>query len=555
MASTTEPAGKGGFLTYLLSFVLFTLGWQLLAAAVSAPLILPGPLAVLRRLVSICGTADFYRHIGATMGRVFLAFAITFAAGSVLGLTCGHSRAARQLLSVLLTAVRSIPVVSFILIALFWLGSSAVPVFVAVVMTLPVMMTAVCTGCSAAPRQLLDAASSYRLKPGQLFRHLTLPCLLPFVRDGSISSFGMIWKVVAAGEVLALPKLGTGQLLYTAQLHLESADLLAVTLTIVLLSFSFERGAAALLTLLAGQGQDRRRQASARAAERYGMPESPAENVNMAKNGNTGISQPSKASLPPEILLEGVSAVRSGRPLYRDFTLRFAPASSTAIIAPSGAGKTTLLNFVASLLRPDDGEFSGKVSFGDGTAPPRISFLFQEPCLFPRCTVYENVLLPLLNILEREAASRTALRFLAACGLSGKLSSFPDEMSGGERQRTALARAFAFPSPILLLDEAFQSQDLAQKLSLMRLYEKLLGDCPRTVIFVTHDIREAVSCCSRIIVLKDSPLSTQLDETLSAPKTSFAARYLSPDAAMRSLEQRIAGLLLDPPLAEPCCFH
>ncbi|MBQ3686860.1 MAG: ABC transporter permease subunit, partial [Treponema sp.] len=363
MASTTEPAGKGGFLTYLLSFVLFTLGWQLLAAAVSAPLILPGPLAVLRRLVSLCGTADFYRHVGATMGRVFTAFAVTFAAGSILGLTCGRSRVTRQLLSVLLTAVRSVPVVSFILIALFWLGSSAVPVFVAVVMTLPVMMTAVCTGCSAAPRQLLDAASSYRLKPGQLFRHLTLPFLLPFVRDSSISSFGMIWKVVAAGEVLALPKLGTGQLLYTAQLHLESADLLAVTLTIVLLSFSFERGAAALLTLLAGQGQDRRRQASARAAkqyniaERYGMPESPAEDVNMAKIAKTGSSQPSKASLPPEILLEGVSAVRSGRPLYRDFTLRFAPASSTAIIAPSGAGKTTLLNFVASLLRPDDGEF------------------------------------------------------------------------------------------------------------------------------------------------------------------------------------------------------
>ena len=530
---------KSGFLTYLLSFILFILGWQLLATAVAAPLILPGPLTVVYRLISLCGTAHFYRHIGATMGRVFLACAITFAAGSILGLACGRSKVMRQLLSVLLTAVRSVPVVSFILITLFWLGSSAVPVFVAVVMTLPVMMTAVCTGCSAAPRQLLDAAASYRLTAGQVFRHLTLPSLLPFVRDGSISSFGMIWKVVAAGEVLALPKLGSGQLLYTAQVHLESADLLAVTLAIVLLSFLFERGGDVLLSWLVKQKRKQRRQASARAAETPGMPGSPAG----ARGG------------APRIELDSFTAVRSDKTLYKDFSLSFEAESSTALIAPSGAGKTTLLRFIASLLRPDDGEFSGKVSVGDGTESPRISFLFQEPCLFPHCTVYENVLLPLLNILEREAASRTALRFLAACGLSGKLSSFPDELSGGERQRTALARAFAFPSRVLLLDEAFQSQDLAQKVSLIGLYERLLGECPRTVLFVTHDIREAVSCCSRIIVLKGSPLCTQLAEELSAPKASFAAQYLTPDAERLSLEQRIAKLLLDPPLAEPCCFH
>ena len=524
--ANTAGGKKSGFLTYLLSFFLFIAGWQLLALAASAPLILPGPLVVLSRLASLCGTADFYRHIGATMGRVFVSFAITFTTGSVLGLVCGRFNGMRRLLSVLLTAVRSVPVVSFILIALFWLGSSAVPVFVAVVMTLPVMMTAVCTGFASAPRTLLDAAALYRLTRGQLFRRVTIPCLLPFVRDGSLSSFGMIWKVVAAGEVLALPKRGTGQLLYTAQVHLESADLLAVTFAIVLLSFSFERGAAALLDWLARENRKRRRQDSARAAGTH-VPAPPK------KDGG----------IPPRIELDGFTAVRSGKALYEDFSLSFAAGSSTALIAPSGAGKTTLLNFVASLLRPSDGDFAGKVSFGDSR--PRISFLFQEPCLFPSCTVYENVLLPLQKLMGLEEASRTALHFLTECGLSGKLASFPDELSGGERQRAALARAFAFPSKVMLLDEAFQSQDLAQKDTLMGLYERLLSHSPRTVIFVSHDIGEALACCSRVVLLKGSPLRTELDESLPAPTSSFADTYLSPGEERLSLERRIAGILLD----------
>ena len=535
---------KGGFLTYLLSFFLFILGWQLLSLAASAPLILPGPLAVLSRFASLCQTAGFYRHIGATMRRVFIAFAITFVTGSVLGLVCGRFRLLRRLLSVLLTAVRSVPVVSFILIALFWLGSSAVPVFVAVVMTLPVMMTAVCTGFSAAPRTLLDAANSYCLSPGQIFRHLTLPCLRPFVRDGSLSSFGMIWKVVAAGEVLSLPKRGTGQLLYTAQVHLESADLLAVTFAIVLLSFSFERGAAALLECLSRLGKERRR-ASSRAAIAHSMPGSPAEDGGQTKSGQTG------SGLPPRVELEGFTAVRSGKALYSDFSLSFEAGVSTALIAASGAGKTTLLNFIASLLCPRDGDFSGRVSFagaaGHGSAgqPPRISFLFQEPCLFPGCTVYENVLLPLQKLMGQEESSQTALRFLTECGLSAKLASFPDELSGGEKQRAALARAFAFPSQVMLLDEAFQSQDLAQKVALMGLYERLLSHSPRTVVFVSHDIREALACCSRVVLLNGSPLRAELDESLPVPDAPFADLYLAPGEERLSFERRIAGLLLD----------
>ncbi len=538
MASTTEPRGKGGILSYLLSFFLFLCIWQLLAEVAGSPLILPGPLAVLLRLFTLCKTRSFYSHLQATMGRVAFATAITFISGTASGILFGKLGRVRSILSVFLTAVRSVPVISFILMALLWLGSSDVPVFVAVVMTFPVMVTSVATGLSSVPRNLKDSMSCYQLAARQVFLHLTLPCLLPFIKEGALSSFGMIWKVVAAGEVLSLPKLGMGQLLYTAQVHLESTDLLAVTLAIVILSFSFERIAALIISRAERLMKETKRRRAMSAS------------CNIEADGKLS----RQSGHAPRIQLDGFSAVRGGKPLYKDFSLSFAPESSTAIIAPSGAGKTTLLSFIASLLRPADGCFSGHVRF-DGKIPPgpacraepalfHLSFLFQDPCLLPSCTVYENVLIPLLNTMKQEDASQQALRFLGKCGLESKLAHFPDELSGGERQRAALARAFAFPSAVLLLDEPFQNQDLAQKISLMSLFGQLVAHSSRTVVLVTHDIKEALSCCSRVIVLKGSPVRPELDESLPDAGCPCTELYLSPDPERQDLERRISGILL-----------
>ncbi len=530
MGKTNAAGGKGpGFLTYLLSVFLFIAGWQLLAWAVSAPLILPGPLVVLARLLQLCRRVDFYRHVTATMGRAFLAFFISGVLGTLLGLAFGSRPALKAAASPFLTAVRSTPVVSFILLAVLCFGSSAVPVFVAVLMALPVMTTAVATGFSTVPRGLLDAAASYSLSRRQVFRQLRLPFLLPFLKDGMLSSFGMSWKVVVAGEVLSLPRLGAGRLLYTAQVHLESADLIAVTLAVVLLSYALERGGVLLLS--------RMRKTALNPAGRPGAREDGPVRKPLPGAGG-----------PPAFLLSGFSAHRSGKSLYRDFSLELTPADSTAIVAPSGAGKTTLLDFAAGLLGDGDGSFSGRLSFagpdGKPCDRPRISYLFQEPRLFPACTVRANVMLPLVNLLGRDEAEERALRFIKECGLEGRASAFPSELSGGERRRAALARAFAFPSSLMLLDEAFQGQDLAQKVALMGLYEKLLADSPRTVLFVTHDIREALACCSRVVVLKGSPLRVELDERLFPGKSSFSGLYLDPDGERRNLELRTAGILL-----------
>jgi NitT/TauT family transport system ATP-binding protein len=164
----------------------------------------------------------------------------------------------------------------------------------------------------------------------------------------------------------------------------------------------------------------------------------------------------------------------------------------------------------------------------------------------------ENAALPIEKPLGREAARERARYFLELAGLGDKAHSRPGELSGGQRQRVNLVRAFAFPSPVILLDEPFQSQDIPLKLQLMDLVMTLLDrERGRLAVVVTHDPREAVYLGRRIIVLgrpkavgatdviDESATVPVFDETLSLAPEDRA--YLSP--AQLGLERRLLGAL------------
>ncbi len=211
------------------------------------------------------------------------------------------------------------------------------------------------------------------------------------------------------------------------------------------------------------------------------------------------------------VSVSSVRIVRGGREIYSDFSFEAAARSVTMILGASGSGKTTLLDAIAGLL-PVSG---GNISFGSPTdrCP---SCLFQEPRLLPWLTLFQNVALPLKNVLPHAEATDRALLFLEQVGLADRRNDRPPNLSGGEKQRTAIARAFAFPSSLLLMDEAFQSQDLTLKIQLMELLRSLLRREPRTVIAVTHDIREALFLGTRAVVIGGCPVRICLDIPLAA---------------------------------------
>ena len=200
----------------------------------------------------------------------------------------------------------------------------------------------------------------------------------------------------------------------------------------------------------------------------------------------------------------------------RDMSLRIDDGDFVCLVGPSGCGKTTLLHLVAGLEKPDDGEVlvDGKRVRGPG---PDRGVLFQEPALFPWLTVAENVAFGLkeLRVPKRERRRR-ADKYLELVKMHGFERSFVHELSGGMKQRAALARALALEPTMLLMDEPFGALDPKSRDALQVELVDIWQKTRQTIVFVTHDMAEAVRLGSRVIVLRARPARVALDVDVAA---------------------------------------
>ena len=220
-------------------------------------------------------------------------------------------------------------------------------------------------------------------------------------------------------------------------------------------------------------------------------------------------------------------------PVLDGFSLDLPERKVTAILGPSGCGKTTLLHILSGLIPPDSGERRG-------LAEARFSYVFQEPRLVPSLTALENVELVLRASFGVPERRERALRFLEAVGLSEARDQRPRQLSGGMRQRVSLARAFAYPADILLLDEPFQSVDLRTRTGLMDAFLELQTADPRTVVFVTHEVKEALYLGDIVTVLSDKPARILDRKELLLPRER--RRYGSAD--LSDVEAALYRLIL-----------
>src|SRR5215467_10927620 len=176
------------------------------------------------------------------------------------------------------------------------------------------------------------------------------------------------------------------------------------------------------------------------------------------------------------------------------------------LIGPSGCGKSTLLNVIGGLLTPT----SGQVLVGDtevsGPLPHEIAYVFQENALFPWSTVIENVNLGMMfQGVPKAAREPRARKSLAAVGLSDFANHYPGQLSGGMRQRAALARALSLETGILLMDEPFGALDEQTRMVLGEDLSVLLSRTDKTIVFVTHSLGEAVFLADRVAVFSARP--------------------------------------------------
>jgi len=189
-----------------------------------------------------------------------------------------------------------------------------------------------------------------------------------------------------------------------------------------------------------------------------------------------------------------------------DVTLRIAEGEFVCLVGPSGCGKSTLLNIIAGLERPDRGlvQAGGQAIVGPG---PHRLMMFQEAALFPWLTVLSNVLFGLKLNTELSAVERRekAEYFLDLVGLKRFMHSNVHELSGGMKQRVALARALAPQPSVLLMDEPFGALDALTREQLYGDIQRIWSQHRKTIVFVTHNVREAVCLGDRVILFSPHP--------------------------------------------------
>lgn len=173
-----------------------------------------------------------------------------------------------------------------------------------------------------------------------------------------------------------------------------------------------------------------------------------------------------------------------------------------ALLGPSGCGKSTLLRVISGLLKPEHGEI--KIDAADINAPSeQLSFMFQKPTLLPWLTVIDNILFPLkhrhgrVSVADRNRADS----LLELTGLTDRKRAHPHQLSGGMQQRVAIARALIQNNEVMLMDEPFSALDAMNREKIGFELLKMLQPSPKTIVFVTHSIQEAVMLADRVIVL------------------------------------------------------
>ncbi len=236
--------------------------------------------------------------------------------------------------------------------------------------------------------------------------------------------------------------------------------------------------------------------------------------------------------------------------VLEDLRISVPEGAFTCIVGPSGCGKTTLLNIVSGL----DPDFGGAVQV-DGLPPakaPPSGYMFQSPRLMPWLSVRENV-----RLVQRENGADDedgggdgdgddlADRLLREMGLGGFLDAYPGSLSGGMRRRVALARAFVTRPRLLLLDEPFLSLDAPVANRLRGLLLDIWRQRPTTVLFVTHDLREALYMADRVLFMSASPGRIVLDLPIELPRPRLPEGQEIEMLRLRLLEQHpelLAGL-------------
>ena len=227
--------------------------WQAAAMALGKSLLLASPVEVVQRLFEIVPDEKFLPSILFTLGRIMLGFALGTAAGIIFAVLGGKYVFFEKLFSPLISAVKAVPVASFTILALIWISSSELSVLITFLISVPVVYSNLSEGIRALDPKLTEMAVIFRVPTARRFVGIYLSQIMPYFRSAVKLSVGLCWKSGVAAEVIGTPRGSIGKMLYDSKIYLETADLFAWTLVIIVLSIITEKLILLLIDFIAGR--------------------------------------------------------------------------------------------------------------------------------------------------------------------------------------------------------------------------------------------------------------------------------------------------------------
>lgn len=428
----------------LLAFVTILVLWQVIAVSIHYPAIFPDLKQLATGVFHLFTQSEFYIALSLTILRGLIGFIISFLLALALASVATFSDWWKQFFHPFLVFMRSVPVISLVLIALLWFSPEELPIFIALLTMFPILYSNILNGMEHTDKRWVEMAHVFGKSKKQIYTQIYLPAARKTIFTGISTAMGFGWRAIIIGEVLAQPLHGMGTAMKHAQAYINIPELIAWTAVAILVSFAFDTFFKYL------------------------------SDIHISRSPHFHAVQPNLNI--KQIEIQHLEKRFEEKVLFTNYSDKFDSSAIQCIKGVSGRGKSTLLKMISGILPPDKGQiiYDNQLS---------MAFSFQDIRLLPWLTVEENVWLT----ARGKDAYQNIEELLKKAGLWTERNRFPHEISGGQQRRAGLVRALASQSDILLLDEPLNGLDDELKKEIMSLITEVTFRNHTLVIWATHE--------------------------------------------------------------------
>jgi len=432
----------------LLSIASLLLIWQIIAFSIDYPAIFPHLTTLFSQIFELFLSVDFFKSVGTTISRALTGFAFTCFLSLVTGILAAFYPFWNRYFQPIVVTLRSIPVISVVLIALLWFNPENLPIFIVLITMFPIVHSAIVSGLQHVDLRLVEMSAAFGNSAFQTFIKIYIPSAKNLIISGVSTALGFGWRAVIIGEVLAQPLHGIGSSMKTAQVYLNISELFAWTFIAVITSYGFD-------SLIRGLSKLR------------------FSTIFLSHKKHFQLNNDFKA-----LKFNNISKAFSQKVIFSKVDFRFENSLIYLLKAPSGTGKTTLLRLAAGTIDPEEGIIHYQNIKSN-------AFSFQDARLCNWLTVRENIEFAAKKVENQGRITTDSLmRELELTDLAEK---FPNELSGGQQQRVSLARALAACADLLILDEPLNGLDNELKKRIIAFVGKYVVLYKPIVLWATHE--------------------------------------------------------------------